>query len=570
MKFKRGIGLALIFTILLSFSINLPTSASVKVTDIDNFWGKDKIEYLVDKGIIEGYPTSVEGEVEYKPLDLINRAEFVTLLIKVFDKYDENAVCPQFTDVPGDAWYRPYVASAFNEGLTEGKGENIFAPDDSLSREELFTFIARAMVNYKGYGYPDDYSYYLDKFTDKDEVNTGFAVLPVSLCVQYGVVQGVENENGRMLYPKNLATRGEVASVIYGLVNLADYVEETPSPSIKPSPLITSSPSIKPSPSKTPTPTLIPDPDPGYIRVATTCVKLRLSSKSNNLREVLNLIDKTANACHPDVIVLSESILTRMNPGKVSEPDSDLGQSERVTGPCFAAIEAKAVQYGCYIVFNMNAPYEGEVPPKYYNSDFLISPAGEIVGRYDKNKVPLGELNDGLVPGTERPVFDINIRGMAWKVGMEICFDLDYGIDPDNNSWGVAPAYQPGEERVSTTLAKEGAQLIFASSVGDFVHEAGMDAQNNGVYMVIAGQDKYRVELPDYMNVGISAIIDPTGNALAQVTDRTGFARRVPPKPGDQVVKSPTGITYGLITYEELCYVYGQDGSYTFADLKTP
>ena len=272
-------------------------------------------------------------------------------------------------------------------------------------------------------------------------------------------------------------------------------------------------------------------PSPESIRVATTCVKLRLGSKSANLAAILDLIDKTADACKPDLIVLSESVFTRMNRGSLANSAEDTGNAEELSGPVFEALKRKAVERKCYLVFNLNAPRENETPKRYYNSNFIVSPEGRIVGRYDKNKVPKSEIEMGLVEGTERPVFNLSIKGKTVKVGMAICYDL--ADDP----------YKEGEERVSKTLTKNGAQIILVSTIGDFTREAVRDAKDNNIYVVISGQDKYRED--DY---GASAIIAPDGQILSQFTDRTGL----PNQP-----------------IEQMRYRKGEDGSFGYADIKS-
>ena len=270
-------------------------------------------------------------------------------------------------------------------------------------------------------------------------------------------------------------------------------------------------------------------PPPGKVRVATTCVKLRLGAKSTNLAEMLDLIDKTAMCCNPDIIVLSESIFTRMNREGVSTTN-DTGNSEELEGPCFEALKRKAVERGCYIAFNLNAPHENETPKKFYNSNFLISPEGVIIGRYDKNKVPDAEIKAGLSTGEGRPVFELAVRGMKVKTGMAICYDL------------ADKAYAEGEERVVKTLVDNGANLILVSTIGDFTAEAISAAKDNGVYIVVSGQDKYIDN-----SLGASAIIDPKGNTLVQFTDKTGFQNQ---------------------PYEDMLYRKGEDGSFGYADIK--
>ena len=267
------------------------------------------------------------------------------------------------------------------------------------------------------------------------------------------------------------------------------------------------------------------------IRLATTCVKLRLQSKSNNLGPILNLIDRAALEAAPDIIVISESIFTRMNPSGVRFAGIDGGGSEELGGPVFIAMQDKAKEHGMYIIFNINAPYEGpEVEDRlFYNSNFLVSPEGEIVGRYDKNMLPPDEINAGLTPSTERPVFDIEIRGHTITIGMPICYDLD------------RTAYGPDEERVTTTLVNNGAEIIFVPTIGDYTFEAVKDAIEYGVYFVVAGQDRYQNDPYE-----ASAIIDLEGKLLVKFTDRTGL-------PGQ--------------SYEQMQYRPGEDGSFGYVDV---
>jgi len=270
------------------------------------------------------------------------------------------------------------------------------------------------------------------------------------------------------------------------------------------------------------------------VVVAVTCVKLRLGSKLNNLFPVLEIIEETVAETNPDIVVLSESIFTRMNPDGLKDADKDTGKTEELGGPVFEAIAAKAMEHEIYIVFNVNAPYESKDEPGrlFYNSNFLVSPDGEIIGRYDKNKLPPDEITLGLTPGTERPVFDIEIRGKTVTVGMLICYDF------------AREAYAEGEVKVAQTLAESGASLILASSIGDYVYEAVIDAANGGVFIAVAGQDRYMND--DY---AASAIIAPDGSVILQFTDRTGLPNQ---------------------SYEQMQYRKGQDGSFESVALRLP
>lgn len=56
------------------------------------------------------------------------------------------------------------------------------------------------------------------------------------------------------------------------------------------------------------------------------------------------------------------------------------------------------------------------------NTSILVSPKGEVVGRYYKVFPTIGEIESGIVPGTSCPVFETEFG----KVAMIICFDLNF------------------------------------------------------------------------------------------------------------------------------------------------
>ena len=278
------------------------------------------------------------------------------------------------------------------------------------------------------------------------------------------------------------------------------------------------------------------------VRVATTCVKLRLGSKSENLRYTLELLERTVAETNPDIVLLSESIFTRMNPQDIND-FGDYGQAEAPGGPIFTAMQDAARQHGIYLIFNLNAPQENNSPPGIFNSSFLVNPQGEIIGRYDKNMLPPCEVEAGLIPGTERPVFTINVNGHDVVIGMVICYDVAYA-DRDYHP------FDPGSERVVKTLADQGAQIIFNSTIGDFILESIQEGKRFGAWMVVAGQDEFRWDKQDYgIPMGVSGVSDPSGNARLIFSDRTADTR---------------------LPHEEMRFRPGEDGSFGYYDIRLP
>lgn len=113
-----------------------------------------------------------------------------------------------------------------------------------------------------------------------------------------------------------------------------------------------------------------------------------------------------------DLVVLGEGI-TVVGTGKrmsqVLEP---------VPGPTTRIIGAQAKKYGLYVVVGL---YERDGDMR-YNTAVLIGRDGEVVGKFRKVHLPEGEADEGLIPGTEHPVFETDFA----RIGIQICYDYAF------------------------------------------------------------------------------------------------------------------------------------------------
>ncbi|TVY08361.1 S-layer homology domain-containing protein [Paenibacillus cremeus] len=74
----------------------------------------------------------------------VTRAEVSKFLVLSLGIYDEKAQA-NFTDVPMDNEYYSYIASAYNNGLIDGLTNGMFAPNNSVTREQYATILARGV-----------------------------------------------------------------------------------------------------------------------------------------------------------------------------------------------------------------------------------------------------------------------------------------------------------------------------------------------------------------------------------------------------------------------------------------
>jgi len=161
-------------------------------------WAEEAITTLYKQGIVNG-----TGYGTFEPDRNVNREEFVKMLIMAIGAYDENAVC-EFSDADKDAWYYPYIASAFQKGIVTGYADQSFGIGNSLSREEAATMLSRCaeglktVRDYQGFG--------------DDTAIADWAKDHVVTLYKAGIINGSDGN----FNPKNNITRAEAAQMLYG------------------------------------------------------------------------------------------------------------------------------------------------------------------------------------------------------------------------------------------------------------------------------------------------------------------------------------------------------------------
>ena len=81
---------------------------------------------------------------EFNSGGTMTRAMLVTILWRLEGEPVVNYLMP-FADVAEGAWYAEAVRWAASEGVVEGVSDTAFAPDDTVTREQLAAILARFM-----------------------------------------------------------------------------------------------------------------------------------------------------------------------------------------------------------------------------------------------------------------------------------------------------------------------------------------------------------------------------------------------------------------------------------------
>ncbi|WP_072470328.1 S-layer homology domain-containing protein [Urinicoccus massiliensis] len=179
-------------------------SSYQNMTDIKSHWARDFIKYCMDRGYLVG--TSITN---FSPDRPTTRAEFVTVLSRLAGIKEENYKKNKFTDVPKGVYYEAAVNWAQEKKIVEGTGSSRFAPDQTMTREEMATILDRYFqATNKAYG--NRGALY---FKDQGEMSS-WAADSVKRMTQAGILHGTDRNT---FEPKSSFTRAELATVIYQL-----------------------------------------------------------------------------------------------------------------------------------------------------------------------------------------------------------------------------------------------------------------------------------------------------------------------------------------------------------------
>ncbi|MBR6014751.1 MAG: S-layer homology domain-containing protein, partial [Firmicutes bacterium] len=149
----------------------------------------------------------------FAPFNGCTRAQMVTFLWRAAGKPWASAN-HHFSDVASDAYYAEAVEWAIVSGITKGIGETTFAPNDTVTREQLASFIYRYAVE-KGQGYETAPTTKLD-FNDAGSVHA-WADEAMHWCVENNIVSGMGE---KMLAPQNEANRAQIVTMLYRYFNM--------------------------------------------------------------------------------------------------------------------------------------------------------------------------------------------------------------------------------------------------------------------------------------------------------------------------------------------------------------
>ena len=188
-------------------------------------------------------------------------------------------------------------------------------------------------------------------------------------------------------------------------------------------------------------------------------------------------------AQRPDLVCLPEVFVFPEYPWPWKDEDI-----RGVAGKALELVSAKARSLGSWIIAGAQEFPGGCLR----NTAWLVDRSGKLIGSYHKNYPTIGEVEHGVAPGTEAPVFDTDFG----KLGVAICYDIGY---PD----------------LFRRYADSGAEIMVWISAYDGGFPLRAYAWEHKYYVVSSVSGHY------------ARIIDKTGGVLASTSRFVNWTRRI-------------------------------------------
>ncbi|MBR3943091.1 MAG: S-layer homology domain-containing protein, partial [Clostridia bacterium] len=182
-----------------------------KFADMADHWAHYDVEYMANEGLISGVADNL-----FDPEANITRAEYLTILDRAMGYDLING--ESYPDVPQDAWYATYVATAKANGLIAGlPTDDGFKPEQPITREEMALFAYNAIkATKKNDTWVKNMADGWANFTDTAEVSD-WAQEALRYLIQTEIIKGTSTTT---VSPKENATRAQGAVILKRFMQL--------------------------------------------------------------------------------------------------------------------------------------------------------------------------------------------------------------------------------------------------------------------------------------------------------------------------------------------------------------
>jgi hypothetical protein len=190
------------------FSLYAVGYNQISFSDVEpNAWYQKAVTFIAAREITKG-----TGAGKFSPDAMLTRGEFIVLLMRAYGIEPDDNPADNFADA-GNTYYTGHLAAAKRLGITKGVGNNLYAPGNNITRQEMFTLLYNALkvINRLPKG---NSGKNMSSFADENII-APWAKEAMDYLVKAGTISG----SGGNLYPENTSSRAEMAQVLYNLLS---------------------------------------------------------------------------------------------------------------------------------------------------------------------------------------------------------------------------------------------------------------------------------------------------------------------------------------------------------------
>ena len=176
-----------------------------------------------DKTAIEALASRgiINGKTEngFEPNSTMTRGEFATIIARGLGLPQKSSNV--FKDVTKNDWFYNYVGTAYSYGIIKGVSENEFNPNGTITREEAAVMVTRAA---KLCGMDTN----MDTLATRDSLAQFFDYVKASSWAQSSLAfcynEKILDDSVMDIEPKESVTRAEIASMLYNMLLSANLL----------------------------------------------------------------------------------------------------------------------------------------------------------------------------------------------------------------------------------------------------------------------------------------------------------------------------------------------------------
>ena len=184
------------------------------ITGVNAHKNQPAIEALAARGVIDG-----KSDGSFDPEGSMTRAEFAAIVVRALGLTPEGK--NSFSDVAAEAWYAPYVGTAYSYGIITGVADGRFNPSGTITRQEAAVMVSRA-AKLCGLETEMDNAATRNMLAQfPDYMSTAeWARAPLAFCYQEKILNQAELN----IRPLEAITRAEVAQMLCNLLSSANLL----------------------------------------------------------------------------------------------------------------------------------------------------------------------------------------------------------------------------------------------------------------------------------------------------------------------------------------------------------